>query len=132
MRMALLLPPLVLVLTAYVAGQSPDSPKKGEQLHARSGSDVTSPQPVLTSAPEYPNSAQSQQKITGTVVLEVIVGTDGRIYSPKVVRSLSPELDAAAIKKVSSWKLKPARKDGHPVAVQMIVDVHFDHGKVTQ
>jgi len=41
------------------------------------------------------------------------------------VRGLGFGLDARAIDAVKQWKFEPAMKDGHPVNVQISVEVGF-------
>jgi TonB family protein len=59
------------------------------------------------------------------VVLWLIVGPDGRPRDLRVSRSLGMGLDERALQAVRQWKFEPALKDGHPVAVQMNVEVSF-------
>jgi len=61
----------------------------------------------------------------GTCVLWLIVDPNGKTRDINVVRSLGMGLDDRAIDAVRSWKFEPARKDGHPVAVQINVTVTF-------
>jgi protein TonB len=58
-------------------------------------------------------------------VLGLIVGTDGRTHEIRVQRSLGMGLDERAIEAVRIWRFEPARKEGHPVAVQLIVEVNY-------
>ncbi len=60
------------------------------------------------------------------MVLEIIVGTDGTVHSPRVVRSLGMGLDEKARERVMVWKFDPATKDGRPVAVVMNIEVAFN------
>jgi TonB family protein len=55
----------------------------------------------------------------------MIVTKEGGTRRITVERSLSPNLDAQAIKAVSQWRFSPATKDGEPVAVKMNVEVSF-------
>ncbi len=65
-------------------------------------------------------------KYQGVVVLEIIVGTDGTVHNPRVVRSLGMGLDEKARERVMVWKFDPATKDGRPVAVVMNIEVAFN------
>jgi TonB family protein len=58
--------------------------------------------------------------------LQLVVGTDGLPSDIKVDRGLTPELEKAAIDAVKKWKFTPANKDGHPVPVQIKVEVSFN------
>jgi len=89
------------------------------------GSGVSAPKPIETPEPEFSEEAR-KAKYQGVVVLDIIVGTDGRVHSPHVVRSLGMGLDEKAKEKVLTWKFEPAIKDGRPVAVQMNIEVSFN------
>ncbi|HSL71796.1 MAG TPA: TonB family protein, partial [Longimicrobiales bacterium] len=90
----------------------------------RIGGGVSAPRPLYTPDPEYSEEAR-KAKYQGTVVLWLIVGPDGRPRSLRVARSLGMGLDERALQAVRQWKFEPAMKDGHPVAVQMNVEVSF-------
>jgi TonB family protein len=90
----------------------------------RIGGGVSAPRPLYTPDPEYSEEAR-KAKYQGTVVLWLIVGPDGRPRDLRVSRSLGMGLDERALQAVRQWKFEPALKDGHPVAVQMNVEVSF-------
>src|SRR6266404_3796608 len=50
----------------------------------------------------------------GVVVLDIVVGTDGRVHNQHVVRSLGMGLDEKALEGVKLWKFDPSKKDGRP------------------
>jgi TonB family protein len=60
----------------------------------------------------------------GTVVLECVIGTDGRVTDVRVLRGV-PLLDAAAVAAVQQWVYEPTRLNGQPVSVFMTVTVRF-------
>jgi periplasmic protein TonB len=90
----------------------------------RVGGGVSAPRPIYDPDPEYSEEAR-QAKYQGTVLLWVIVGPDGRPHDIRVQRSLGMGLDEKAIEAVRQWKFEPSMKDGHPVAVQVNVEVSF-------
>jgi TonB family protein len=62
----------------------------------------------------------------GTVVLEVVVGTDGKTRDIRVLKGLPNGLTDSAIEAVQSWKFKPATgPDKSPAAVRQIIEVVF-------
>jgi len=66
---------------------------------------------------------------TGTVLIEFIVETDGSITNPSIKVSLTPELDAEAlrlIKLMPRWK--PALNQGKPVRCYYILPMKFLDG----
>lgn len=89
------------------------------------GNGVSAPVAIYSPDPDYSDEAR-KAKYQGTVVLNVIVGPDGRVHNPKVARSLGMGLDEKAIEKVLVWKFKPATKDNKPVAVEVSVEVSFN------
>lgn len=73
----------------------------------------------------YPESAVVNG-IQGRVIVEFIIGLDGKVSDVKVVRGVSPELDAEAVKVVSaSPKWKPGRLKGSKVRTSMSIPVEF-------
>lgn len=91
----------------------------------RVGNGVAPPVVIYNPDPDYSDEAR-KAKYQGTVVLNVIVGADGRVYNPSIARSLGMGLDEKAIERVKEWKFKPATKDGKPVPVQVNVEVSFN------
>ena len=57
--------------------------------------------------------------IEGTVVLDLIVGDDGRVREVTVVEGLGHGLDEAAIAALRACRFSPGEKDGKPVAVRV-------------
>jgi TonB family protein len=90
----------------------------------RVGGGVSAPRALYQPDPEYSEEAR-KAKFQGTVVLWVIVGSDGRPRDIQIVRSLGMGLDEKAMEAVRTWRFDPARKDGQPVAVQISVEVIF-------
>jgi TonB family protein len=90
----------------------------------RIGGGVSAPRPLFTPDPEYSEEAR-KAKYQGTVVLWLVIGPDGHAHEIRVARSLGMGLDEKAIEAVRTWRFDPAKKDGHPVAVQMNVEVSF-------
>jgi TonB family protein len=76
--------------------------------------------------PAYPESARSAA-ISGSVVLEAVIGKDGKIRDIEVVKS--PEggtaLARAAEEAVKQWRYEPATLDGQTVAVLAKITVKF-------
>ena len=87
--------------------------------------DITHPAVVSQVLPQYPESAV-KEKITGVVVLELMVDTEGKPSDLKVLESPDPRLTEAAVAAVKQWKFAPARKpDGTPVTVRSTLSLNF-------
>lgn len=66
--------------------------------------------------PVYPEDARAE-KITGVVVVELVVTTDGFVEEVSVLRTPDERLTAAAVEAVRQWRFEPALCDGTPVSV---------------
>jgi protein TonB len=64
-------------------------------------------------------------KISGTVLIGLVVSSKGAPLNVRVVRSLDADVDENAMKAVQDWRFEPARKDGVPVAVRVTVEIRF-------
>lgn len=64
---------------------------------------------------------------SGVVVLRVIVTEAGQVINLTPLKRAPYGLTDRAIETVQTWKLEPAKKDGKPVAVMMLVEVVFKH-----
>jgi protein TonB len=73
------------------------------------------------SAPIYPKDAG---RVTGTVVLDAVIGTDGRLKSLRVVNG-PPPLQQPAYEAVRTWIYKPYLVNGEPVEVHTTINVIF-------
>ena len=74
---------------------------------------------------KYPVAAQ-QAKIEGRVIVQFVVGKDGSISDVHTVRSVSPELDAEAIRVVSMMpKWNPGKQRGKAVSVSFTMPIMF-------
>jgi TonB family protein len=88
------------------------------------GGGISAPQAISTPDPEYTEEARNA-KTQGTCILWLIVDDHGNPRDIRVVRGLGMGLDAKAIEAVKQWRFQPAEKDGHPVNVQISVEVGF-------
>jgi TonB family protein len=73
--------------------------------------------------PGYPALAQSA-KVQGVVIIEALIGTNGKVTNARVLRSI-PLLDQAALDAVMQWEFTPTRLNGQPVPVVMTMTVQF-------
>jgi TonB family protein len=89
----------------------------------RIGGAVLAPTKTKNVAPVYPAIAQDA-KVQGVVILETLIGVDGKITNARVLRSV-PMLDQAALDAVMQWEFTPTRLNGQPVPVLMTVTVQF-------
>ena len=80
---------------------------------------------------KYP-AASLQNGVQGTVMVEFVIEKDGRVSNVHVVKGVSEELDAEAVKVVSaSPKWKPGRVGGNKVRASIRIPVEFRLEKKT-
>jgi TonB family protein len=90
----------------------------------RVGGGVSAPKVLYKIDPEFSEEAR-KNKWQGTVVVHVIVGTDGKAHDMSVQRSLGMGLDEKAVEALKQWRFEPGRKDGQPVPTEISVEVSF-------
>lgn len=90
----------------------------------RLDSGIAAPRLIKESKPRYTDNAR-RAKIEGVVIVEAVVGTDGKISHVRVKRSLDKEygLDDEAVNTVKKWAFSPAKRDG--VAIPVLVDIEL-------
>lgn len=73
----------------------------------------------------YPQLA-AENGIQGRVTISFVVERDGKVSNVEIMRSVDRELDAAAVKTVSSSpKWTPGKNRGKPVRIKYIIPVDF-------
>jgi protein TonB len=83
------------------------------------------PECVACPDPSYSEQARSA-KVSGIVVLHLIVTVEGHAANIQVQRSLGYGLDEKAVKAVGNWRLKPAVCfEGKLVPVWTDIEVNF-------
>ena len=74
---------------------------------------------------KYPQEAV-RDGIQGRVMVEFVIGIDGKVTDVKVVKSVSPELDAEAVRVIAaSPKWKPGKVSGNRVRSVLTLPVEF-------
>ena len=81
------------------------------------------PRKIVDARPVYPEVARTA-RVQGTVILEAVLDTNGRVTQLKVIRSV-PLLDQAALDAVRQWRYTPSIYAGRPVSVLMTITVRF-------
>jgi periplasmic protein TonB len=90
----------------------------------RVGGGVSAPVPIYQPEAQFSEEAR-RVKHQGVVLVQAIIGADGRPRNLRVIRALGMGLDEKAIEAVRTWRFTPAVKDGQPVAVAVTVEVNF-------
>lgn len=84
-------------------------------------------QPVLLNRPR-PNYTEEarKNKIQGSVLVEVVIGTDGAVKQVRVIRGLPDGLTENAIQAAYQLRFRPAMRSGQPVQTRKRVTLDFN------
>ena len=93
------------------------------QQAVRIGGNIPTPAKLRDVRPVYPQDAMDA-RVSGVVIIEALVDTQGAVRSTRVLRSI-PLLEQAALDAVEQWKFTPTLQNGVPVPVVMTVTVNF-------
>src|SRR6195256_5037250 len=88
------------------------------------GGGVSPPRVIYQPEPEFSEEAR-KAKYQGTCTLMLVVDAAGRPTQIRVANSLGMGLDEKAIEAAKKWRFEPAMKNGHPVAVEIALEVDF-------
>jgi len=79
----------------------------------------------LTKTVKYPKAAM-RDSIQGRVIVQFVISKTGKVTNPSIMRSVSPELDAEAVRVVNSMPLwTPGEQKGVPVNVKFTLPIQF-------
>jgi len=84
-------------------------------------------QPVPTKQPtiRYPK-AQGKLKLHGSVVVQIVIGIDGKPYNPQIVKlSGRPIMAYSTLVGLRRWRFEPSMVDGTPVNSFMTITMRF-------
>ena len=85
---------------------------------------VTPPIRIRTVSPEYPTVARAAA-LEGDVLVQAIVGADGKVSDVHVLQAVHPVLDEAARKAVQQYEYTPGRRNGIPESAVTRITVSF-------
>jgi protein TonB len=110
-------------LVGVVAPPPPPPPAPVTRGPVRIGGQLTAPALLKRVEPTYPDLAAVSQ-VTGLVILEATVGTDGCVESVRVLRSRHPLLDHASVVALKQWQYTPLVLNG--IATPFVLTVTFN------
>ena len=90
----------------------------------RIGGGVSAPILIYSVEPEFSEEAR-KAKVAGNVLVNLWVDTNGNPSHVHVIRGVGMGLDEKARDAVLQYKFKPAMENGHPVLVELNVEVNF-------
>ncbi len=88
-------------------------------------SEVTQiPLTITQSPPSYPEHLRRDSKFESCVI-RFVINTEGRPVNITVVKGTYQAFSDAAVRSISTWRYKPARKDGKPVNCVLQIPIFF-------
>ena len=112
------------IVGGLVSAQPPPPPPPAPAAPVRITGQMVAPALLHRVEPVYP-AAASEAHLSGLVILEVVVDTQGRVESVKVLRSRHPWLDNAAIQALREWRYSPLVLNGNPTPFVLTVTFSF-------
>ena len=108
------------------AATSPEvvPPPPAANAPLRVGGDVKAPVLINRVEPTYTEEARAK-RISGIVILEVIIDKTGRVTNAQVLKPLPFGLDRAAVDAVKQWQFQPGTLNGQPIDVIFNLTVNF-------
>ena len=107
-----------------IVGGLPAAPPPAAVAPVRVGGIIRTPKLLNLVKPEYPPLAV-QARTTAIVVVEAVVGADGRVQTAKVLRG-QPMFDQAALEAVKQWRYQPLLLNGVPMPFVVNVSLVFN------
>ena len=107
----------------YVDSQVWQELSTAPPMRIRMGGNVAKANLIHKVDPIYPAEAKAS-RITGNVMLHVVLGTDGTIMELNLI-SGDPILSKAALEAVKQWRYKPTLLNGKAVEVESTILVEF-------
>jgi protein TonB len=105
-------------------GTEPSASAPSGPTVMRAGIGMKPPRKIKDVKPVYPPGALPMHA-QGAVLIDAIIGTDGRVQDVRLLHSVVALLDEAALDAVRRWEYEPTFLNGVPVAVVMTVVVNF-------
>jgi TonB family protein len=99
----------------------------GAEIYSHCDTDVALPTIRGTEPrPSYTRDAM-EKHISGSALIQAIVGVDGMVEKARLIKSLDAKLglDQEAMKCAMAWRFNPATKDGVPVRYSVTIELTF-------
>jgi TonB family protein len=128
LRLVRILLALTLAFAGVVAGQTAEdrdpATQKSDEPVVALGPGVTPPRVIHQVTPDV-NSATRGFRVSGVVLIELVVSSRGLPREVHVAKSLDKDLDNSAVAAVEQWRFQPALKADSPVAVRITIEIRF-------
>ncbi len=113
---------LICCCAAWILPAQAPTQTDDEQVYDL-GPGVSPPRVIKQTSPQYPNGRGV--RASGSVLIGLIVSSQGLPKDPHILKSLDKDLDQSAIEAVKQWRFAPAQKDGKAIAVRVSLQIEF-------
>jgi TonB family protein len=86
---------------------------------------ITKPPKLLKFVPAVYPKAKHDAGITGSVLLSIEIGDDGKVGNVEILKGAAPDFDEAAVAAVKQFVFSPAEIDGQPAPVKITYRYDF-------
>ena len=117
MRRALALSVALAAALCAVAGGAARAEDEGPQ--------ITKPPKLVTFVPAVYPKEKHDAHLTGSVLLSIEIGDDGKVGEVEVVKGAAPDFDAAAVAAAKQFVFEPAEIDHQPAPVKITYRYDF-------
>jgi periplasmic protein TonB len=83
------------------------------------------PRAMVQPSPDYPTTLR-HDGVSGSVAVEFVVDTAGRVMSAEAVKWTHREFVEPAVRAVLRWRFEPGTLDGRKVRFRMVVPIEFN------
>ncbi len=90
----------------------------------RVGSEIAPPRLTHRVEPRYPLAAKKLH-LTGAVVLEMLIDTEGRVADVTVLHGQPFGLTESAVEAANQWRFEPSTYKGQPVSILYTLTIQF-------
>ena len=101
-----------------------DPPEDKDEPVFDLGDGITPPKVTHQVSPR-PDSGAQGFRVSGVVLIGLVVSSHGLPVNVHVVRSVDKDIDQSAMEAVRQWRFDPARKGDKPVAVRLTIEIRF-------
>jgi protein TonB len=103
----------------------PPPPDDRVQEPPRVGVDVKPPAVLVRIEPHYPAAALAA-RMSGTVILDFLIGPDGLVRDVTVLRGAPLGLTESAVEAARQWRFEPSLLNGKPITVRYVLTIRFN------
>jgi protein TonB len=95
----------------------------GAPAASASAGSESRPFPLSQELPSWSPTDTLSRRSTFYGAVTVRIGTDGRVASAEITRSVHPTYDPILLRTARNWRYQPAMRDGKPVQSELMVEV---------